>query len=169
MFIVWQKTYSEETQPMPANVKATVTANAPKHAVWKVLADFPNISHYTDSIKSSVSTSEQPFEVGASRRCALAPAGALDEEIIEIVPGERLTISVVKGSGVPIKSSITTFSLAEIDANTTQMNFHAQVEPKGWILSGILAKILERRLPKGAEKTLKDLSAAAERIARDQS
>ena len=50
---------------MPAFVEASVTANAPKEAVWKILADFPNIANYTDTVKASVSTSEEDFAVGA--------------------------------------------------------------------------------------------------------
>ena len=30
---------------MPAFVEATATANASKEAVWKILADFPNIAN----------------------------------------------------------------------------------------------------------------------------
>ena len=58
---------------MPAFVEATATANASKEAVWKILADFPNIANHTDTVKASVSTSEEDFAVGASRRCDLAP------------------------------------------------------------------------------------------------
>ena len=54
---------------MPAFVEATVTANAPKEAVWKILADFPNIANYTETVRSSHSTSENDFEIGATRHC----------------------------------------------------------------------------------------------------
>lgn len=64
---------------MPVTVKATATAQAPREIVWKVLADFPNIADYTDTVRASVSTSEQPFGVGASRRCGLAPFGTAEE------------------------------------------------------------------------------------------
>ena len=147
---------------MPAFVKATVTANAPKEAVWKVLADFPNIAKYTDTVKASVSTSEQDFAVGASRRCDLAPAGSAEEEIVEIVPGDRLVIQV-KGSGGPIKQSRTTFSLTEVNANATQLTMDAEIQPKGGIFAGIISKILERRLPKRAHVVISDLAASAEK------
>ena len=73
---------------MPANVEATVTANAPKEAVWKVLADFQNIANYTDTVRSSHSTSEKEFEIGSTRHCELAPAGSADEIITDIKQGE---------------------------------------------------------------------------------
>lgn len=148
---------------MPAFVEVTATANAPKEAVWKILADFPNIANYTDTVKASVSTSEQDFAVGASRRCDLAPAGSAEEEILEIVPGDRLVIQV-KGSGGPIKQSRTAFSLTEVDANATQLTMSAEIQPKGGIFAGIISKILERRLPKRALVVVKDLAASAEKI-----
>lgn len=149
---------------MPAFVEATVTTNAPKDAVWKVLADFPNIANYTDTVKASVSTSEQVFAVGASQHCDLAPAGSADEEIIEIVPGDRLVIQV-KGSGGAIKESRTTFSVTEVDANATKLTMSAEIHPKGGIFAGLVSKLLERRLPKRAQVVIGDLAASAEKIA----
>ncbi len=148
---------------MPAFVEASVTANAPKEAVWKILADFPNIANYTDTVKASVSTSAEDFAVGASRRCDLAPAGSAEEEIVEIAPSDRLVIQV-KGSGGPIKQSRTTFSVTEVDAKTTRLTMSAEIEPKGGIFAGIISKILERRLPKRALVVVGDLAASAEKI-----
>ena len=147
---------------MPAFVEASATANASKEAVWKILADFPNIANHTDTVKASVSTSEEDFAVGASRRCDLAPAGSAEEEIVEIVPGDRLVIEV-KGSGGPIKHSRTTFSVAEVDADTTRLTMSAEIQPKGGIFAGIISKILERRLPKRALVVVGDLAASAEK------
>ena len=95
---------------MPAFVEATVTANAPKEAVWNILADFPNIANYTDTVRSSHSTSENGFEIGATRHCELAPAGSADEVITGIKQGESVVISVSGAGGGPIKESMTTFS-----------------------------------------------------------
>ena len=149
---------------MPAFVEATATTSAPKDAVWKVLADFPNIANYTDTVKASASTSEQVFAVGATRHCDLAPAGSADEEIIEIVPCDRLVIQV-KGSAGPIKESRTTFSVAEVGANATKLTMSAEIHPKGGILAGLVSKLLERRLPKRAQVVVGDLAAAAEQFA----
>ena len=129
-----------------------------------MLADFPNIANYTDTVKASVSTSEQVFAVGASRRCDLAPAGTAQEEIVEIVPTDRLVIQV-KGSGGPIKQSQTTFSLAEIDANATRLTMSAEIQPKGGIFAGIIGKIIERRLLKRAHIVVRDLATSAEKFA----
>lgn len=149
---------------MPAFVKASVIANAPKEAVWKILADFPNIANYTDTVKSSHSTSENDFEIGATRHCELAPAGSADETIADIRQGQSIVISV-SGAGGPIKQSTTTFSISEIDAETSRLTMSAEIQPKGGILAPIIAKILERRLPKRAQIVVNDLATSAERNA----
>ncbi len=150
---------------MPASVKATANANAPKEAVWKVLADFPNIANYTTSVKASASLGDQTFGVGAARKCELAPVGFAEEKITEIVENERLVIHVYKGSGSPIKESFTTFSLNELDANTTQLTMSAEIQPKGGIFAGIISKLLERRLPKRAQIVVSELATSAEKYA----
>ena len=150
---------------MPANVEATVTANAPKEAVWKVLSDFPNIANYTDTVKSSHSTSEEDFEIGATRHCELVPAGSADETITDIKQGESIVISVSGAGGGPIKESMTTFHLEEVDAKTTRLTMSAEIHPKGGIFAGIISKILELRLPKRAETVVRDLATSAEKFA----
>ncbi len=57
-----------------------------------MLADFTNVANYIDTVTVNVSTSEQAFAVGATRRCDLAPSGSAEEEIVEIVPYDRLVI-----------------------------------------------------------------------------
>lgn len=150
---------------MPAFVEATVTANAPKEAVWKVLSDFPNIANYTDTVSSSHSTSENDFEIGATRHCEFAPSGSADETIADIRDGEAIVISVSGAGGGPIKESTTTFSVQGIDADTSRLTMSAEIQPKGGVFAGIISKILERRLPKRAQVVVSDLAASAEKMA----
>ena len=150
---------------MPAFVEATVTANAPKEAVWQVLADFPNIANYTDTVRSSHSTSENDFEIGATRHCELSPLGSADETITDIKQGESIVISVSGAGGGPIKESTTTFSISEIDAERSRLTMSAEIQPKGGIFAGIISKILERRLPKRAQTVVSDLATSAEKMA----
>ena len=151
---------------MPAKVMATTVANAPKQIMWEVLADFPNIANYTDSVKSSASTSDQETGVGASRHCDLAPLGTAEETIVEFNPGENIVISLYDTKGLPVKNSETTFSLTEIDSNTTRLTMRANVQAKGGVFAGVLGKILERRLPNSAKRLLDDLAASAEKMSR---
>jgi hypothetical protein len=54
---------------------------APRHAVWEVLADFPNIADWNSGVKHSEATSEETGGLGTSRHYDLAPMGALEETI----------------------------------------------------------------------------------------
>ena len=134
-------------------------------AHFDAFADFPNIANYTDTVRSSHSTSEKDFEIGATRHCELAPAGSADETITDIKQGESVVISVSDAGGGPIKESTTTFSLEEVDAKTTRLTMNAEIQPKGGIFAGIISKILERRLPKRAQTVVTDLATSAEKFA----
>lgn len=149
---------------MPAVFEVSAVAKVPKEAVWKVLADFPNIADHTKMIASSVATNEEAFGVGASRRCNLAPMGTSEETITEVAPNERLSVWLYKTTGLPVKQSQTTFSLTAIDANTTELTMRSEIQAKGGPLAGLIGKVLARRLPKGAQLIVRDLAASAERI-----
>ena len=148
---------------MTVPVNVTTTAKAPKHVVWEVLADFPNIQEYTDQVKVSVGTSENETGVGATRHCDLAPFGTTEEKILEFEPEDRIVILLHDITGIPVKTSHTTFTLRSIDENTTELTFDARVEPKGGFLKGVIGKRLEGRLPKGAQGLVDDLAASAEK------
>ena len=150
---------------MSANVNAKIVANAPREAVWKVLADFSNIADYTDSVKTSVSTSEATTGSEATRHCDLAPFGSTEERVTEFVPNERLGVLLYDVKGLPVKESNTVFSLKSLGEYKTELTMSASVRAKGGILSGMIGKRLEKRLPKGAKRLVSDLAAAAEKIA----
>ena len=64
-----------------------------------------------------------------------------------------------------MKQSVTTFSLTEINPHTTRLTMRAEIEAKGGVFSALVAKLLERRLPRAAQRTVADLTASAERLA----
>ena len=150
---------------MTATVNVSATANAPKSVLWEILADFPNIADYTDSVRSSESTGEQDTGVGASRYCQLAPIGSTEETILEFVPEERLVVSLYNTTRIPVKKSRTTFSLEAVGDNATKLTMNAEVEAKGGPLARLVEKRLARALPKGALSLVNDLAAAAESVA----
>ena len=147
---------------MGVPVTATRTANAPKSVVWSVLADYQNIHKYTSQVKTTEQLSEQAAGVGAVRSCALAPLGTTKEEILEWVDDERIVLKLYDTTGIPVKSSRSVFSLREVDADTTEITFDANIEAKGGVMSGFIARRLAKRLPKAAGSLLDDLAAAAE-------
>lgn len=148
---------------MGVKASATTTANAPVQAVWDVLADFQNVSRYTGAVKTSVLESNHATGVGAQRACELSPAGTTLETIQEWVEGERITMTVDNITVMPIKSSLTTFSVRAIDDEKTEITMSTEAEPKGGFLSPLIAKRLERGLPKAAKRLIDDFAEAAER------
>ena len=147
---------------MGVKASATATAQAPVSAVWNVLADFENVSQYTDQIKTS-SSPGQSTGVGAQRTCELSPAGTTQETIREWVEGESITISVDEVTMMPVKSSLTTFSMKAVDENTTELTMSTDAEPKGGVLKPLIAKRLAKGLPKAAQRLVDDFAAAAEK------
>lgn len=143
-------------------ISESVVINAPVSTVWAVLADFPNVANWTDSVKTSVQTSDAATGVGATRSCDLAPMGAIKERIVEFEPEHKMVIDVFETAKMPIKRSLTTFTVEAIDENSTRATMSPQPEIGGGIFSGILSKRLQKALPKAAQGLLNDLKTAAE-------
>ena len=143
-------------------ISESIVISAPKSVVWSVLADFPNIADWTDSVKTSVQTSDAFNGVGATRSCDLAPMGAIKERIAEWDPENKIVIDIYETAKMPVKSSLTTFSLEEIDATTTRATMSPRPEIGGGIFSGILANRLAKRFPKAVMALLTDLKTASE-------
>ncbi|MGI9666668.1 MAG: SRPBCC family protein [Acidimicrobiia bacterium] len=144
------------------NISGSVTINAPKSVVWSILDDFSNIQDWTDQVKTSVQLGDVSEGLGAGRSCELAPFGTTDEKIIEYVPEDKMVIELTNIKKVPISRSVTTFALTEIDANTTEVSMSPVPEPKGGPVAGLVAKRLEKSLPKAINSLLADLKAASE-------
>lgn len=135
---------------------------APKNAVWKVLADYPNISVWNSGVKKSFSTSEAAEGVGATRHCDLAPMGELEETIREWQPEERLVISIDSAKKLPIKSGLATFTLAEsADPLSTTTTVSYEYDLKFGVVGLLLGPILDRQLSSGFGGFLEDLEKAA--------
>ena len=147
---------------MTAHVEVKTNVKAPANAVWDILDDFENIADYTDQVKTSVSTSENATGVGAGRFCELAPFGTTNEEILEYTPGGSMVIRLYDITGLPVKSTRSTFSVRPVGENESELTFSSEVHPKGGIFAGFLSKRLEKRLPKGAQSMVDDLARSAE-------
>ncbi|NNC93415.1 MAG: hypothetical protein HKN80_13080 [Acidimicrobiia bacterium] len=105
---------------------------APRSAVWAVLADFPNIADWNSG-------------VGARRHCDLAPMGALEETISEWVPESRMVVRIDSAAKLPIKEGVVTFSLEERDGLTpTEVRYAYQ--PKFGVLGSMMGPVLDRQL-----------------------
>ena len=112
-------------------LSATVTIDAPKSVVWSILDDFTNIQDWTSQVKTSVQLGDTAQGLGAGRQCELAPFGKTDERIIEYVPEDTMVIELTNIKGLPLKRSVTRFSLEAIDDNTTKVTMSPKPEVKG--------------------------------------
>ena len=130
--------------------------------MWEVLDDFANIQQYTSQVKTSVLEGDTPTGVGATRFCELAPFGSTSETIREYVPNEKMVIELYDINGLPIKGTMSTFTVKALSEDQTELTFSSQVRPKGGIASGFVGKRLEKRLPKGTQSLLADFARAAE-------
>lgn len=146
-------------------ITRSVTADAPKSAVWKVLDDFGNIQNHTSQVKTSESTSDNPTGVGAERFCELSPLGTTKEKILEYEPENRMVIRLGDITGLPIKETITEFRLEELGEGSTRITMTSNVTPKGGIMSGLIGGRLGKRLPKGIDALLNDLADSAKTAA----
>lgn len=137
------------------SIQVTRPTDAPREAVWAVLADFPNISEWNSGVKASHDTGDGVVGLGARRHCDLAPIGGLEETITGWEPNEQLIVNIDSATKLPISNGAATFTLG--DGETT---IDYAYEPKGPIgrLSGPL---LDRQLRKGFAGFLSDLEQAA--------
>lgn len=134
--------------------------DAPRQAVWEVLADFPSISTWNTGVKTSVSTSEAVAGVGATRHCDLAPMGTLEETIAEWEPGDRLVIAIDSATKLPIKSGRVTFRLADQGAPTT---ITYEYLPGYGPLGRFMGPMIDKQLINGFDGFLADLEVAAKK------
>ncbi|QUR66943.1 SRPBCC family protein [Mycobacterium spongiae] len=133
--------------------------------VWKVLADFPNISDWNSGVKASRATSGATTGVGATRHCDLAPAGSLDETVTEWDDERRLVITIDRATVVPIARGEVTFTLGSSASDgRTRTVMEYRYQPKGGPFGLLLGPALDRRLAKGFAGFLVDLEAAAQQI-----
>ena len=138
------------------SVQVSRPIDAPKTAVWAVLADFPNISDWNSGIKASHDTGDGVIGLGAQRHCDLAPLGGLEETITGWEPNEKLVVNIDSATKLPISNGEATFTLG--DGETT---IDYSYEPKG-LIGKITAPLLDRQLRKGFGGFLADLETAAQ-------
>ena len=137
-------------------VNVTRSMQAPRSAVWAVLADFPNISAWNSGVTASHSTSEAIDGVGARRHCDLAPIGELEETITAWQPEEQMVVSIDSARKLPIRDGLVTFSLRD-EAVDVRYDFTTKYGPAGKLMAGFVA----RQLEKGFAGFLEDLDRAA--------
>ena len=144
---------------MPSLQVTRTTSKTPEQ-LWEVLADFPNIADWYGGLKTSVSTSDAPNGVGATRHCELAPMGTIDERILEWQEGERVKISAFKYEKAPIKEAIADFRITPA-GDATEISIDFDFTPKGGVAGKAAGPGLKLALSKSFAGMLEDWDAAA--------
>jgi len=87
-----------------------ITVNAPKNAVWNVLADIGSIHQWNPGVVDSRTTTNGEIGLRSARRCELGGKNYLDEEVVEWVPKKALTMRIV-ATNLPFKTADIRFTL----------------------------------------------------------
>lgn len=150
---------------MSLQISVQREVDAPADAAWAVVDDFANIANWTSSIQRSelVGDSNLASGLGAERVCELGPGKVLEERIVEYTDGERLTIDVYGVRGLPVKSSLSTFTVSAKGNGRSTITFDAEVVPKmpAFIVS-LLRPVLTKRFSALQVRLLDEWAAAAE-------
>ena len=126
------------------NFSTETTIQAPRATVWATLADFGGIYRWNPGVVKSWSTSDLGEGVGASRHCDLGGRKYLDEDIVEWVPEEKLTVRVTD-TNLPFKRADIRFATSSGERLSMSMISRAD-------------QLLERRLfPSTSRGTLPPL------------
>lgn len=119
-----------------------VTINAPKDAVWNVLADIGSIHHWNPGVVDSRATSDGAVGLGSARRCELGGKNYLDEEVVEWVPKETLTLRIV-ATNLPFKTADIRFTL-EAHGDETLVAVSPTYQLKFGLLGALLDAVFVR-------------------------
>jgi uncharacterized protein YndB with AHSA1/START domain len=141
------------------NFTITQDIAAPVETVWNVLDDFGDIQRWNDGVKSSKLTSTGPVGKGATRYCALAPLGGVNERIDHYEPNRRMTIELFDMSKLPINRGTADFELTASEGGT-QVKLHYLYELNG--LGRVAKKTTHRQLMKGLGGMLDGLKRESE-------
>lgn len=73
---------------------STIYVDAPKDAVWTILADLGGIQKFHPGVRKSYYTTEQHEDVGAARVCELLPMGVIEEKAVEWKDGDYYVLTI---------------------------------------------------------------------------
>lgn len=136
--------------------------HAPVHVVWNVLDDYGEIQRWSPGVKRSGLTTPGPVGVGTVRFCDFAPMGRALERIDVYEPHQRMTISLLETSLVPLSDVTVDFSLVSHDTGT-QLTVTYRGTPNRAMR--LLARLFPRQMAKGLDGIVTGLQRESERVA----
>jgi uncharacterized membrane protein len=125
-------------------VTRTITIDAPRTAVWRVLADFGNIATWNPNVKTSALTSDQPGGLGATRQCHLLPMGEVNERITAWEEERIIGIDIIESKKLPaMRSAVANFELRDQGTSTAvklTMSYTVGLGPIGASMNALMMK-----------------------------
>ncbi len=139
-----------------ANFTVTTTIEAPTDRVWAALADIGSISVWNPGVRESHLTSDVDAALGATRHCDLGGRNYLDEEVVEFIAGEALTMRITK-TNLPFRQADIRFRL-EPQGTATRVSVSPEYQMKLGPLGRLMDRLMVRRTyEKGMRALLRGL------------
>lgn len=114
-----------------------ITINASKEKIWNTLGDIGSIHVWNPGVVDSHTTSSGEIGLGSARYCNLGGKNYLEEEVVEWIPGKKMTIRIV-GTNLPFAMADIRFKL-ENRGSTTDVT----VSPEYKLKYGVIGKLLD--------------------------
>ncbi len=144
---------------MPS-ISHSVQIDAPKQAVWDILADIGGVATWAPNVDHAVQTNDIEPGLGCERACDVSGFGKVTERVEGWDEGQSLTIGI--DSIGPMKSARSTFDLSEHEGRTTvamTIRFDTRFGPIGALLG---ATVMRRKINQQSAVALAGLKQYAE-------
>ncbi len=134
---------SDSQTPGMTKIFYEVEVNAPKAEVWKLLADFDNLS-WARSVTSAHYLNEKREGIGMARHCDLESGGHIVERITRWREGNGFTYAIDDASDPISTESYVTWNISG-DEHQSKVSFEANYKLKYGILGKAMNVVMVKR------------------------
>lgn len=127
-----------------SKVTITRTVHAPKDQVWNAWADFGGIAKFHPYVDTSPLLSEQTEGVGTERQCNFYDGNHVKERVVNVVPGEEMTVDIVEGS-MPLLCARAHIALEALGPDRTEVRMTMDYTPKWGFVGKAMDALMMRR------------------------
>lgn len=121
-----------------ASVTVRRTYNAPKKAVFEVLADIGNVQDISPGIESSKRLNKKEGK-GGVRECDFGNGAGIHEEVTAFTKDKQIQFTGIKFWGAPMRKMVATFDLSK-EGNQTVVDCEMEYDMKMGFLLNPMAK-----------------------------
>ena len=149
-----------------AKLTDNITIDAPRDAVWEILADFGGVAKFNPTVSASKLTSERSQGIGATRECRLRPFGVIEERAIHWHEGHSYTVEITdtRAGAPPVRNALGRFDVSAVNGGTEvqfTLDYDLGMGPLGPIADALLVRSQFRRV---LRRTLQGLKETAEDV-----